>query len=74
MEEIKLLNNAFKIYNLNDTPNLSKNVLDYILLRLIENRENFEKMIEMLKVDISFKDILNAFNEAYKENDFYKKK
>lgn len=74
MEEIKLLNNAFKIYNLNDTPNLSKNVLDYILLRLIENRENFEKMIEMLKEDISFKDILNAFNEAYKENDFYKKK
>lgn len=73
MEEIKLLNNAFKIYNLNDIPNLSKNVLDYILSRLIANRENFEKMIEMLKTDITFNDILNAFNEAYRENDFYKK-
>ena len=73
MEEIKLLNNAFRIYNLNDNPDLSKKVLDYILLRLIDNKENFEKMIEMLKVDMSFDDILNAFNEAYKENDFYKK-
>ncbi len=73
MEEIKLLNNAFRIYNLNDTPDLSKKVLDYILLRLIDNKENFEKMIEMLKAEISFNDILNAFNEAYKESDFYKK-
>ena len=73
MEEIKLLNNAFRIYNLNDNPDLSKRVLDYILLRLIDNKENFEKMIEMLKIDISFNDILNAFNEAHKENDFYKK-
>ena len=30
-------------------------------------------MIEMLKKDISFNDILNAFNEAYKANDFDKK-
>ena len=73
MEEIKLLNGAFKIYNLNDNPDLSKKVLDYILLKLLDNKENFEKMIEMLKVDMSFDDILNAFNEAYKENDFYKK-
>lgn len=73
MEEIKLLNNAFRIYNLNDIPDLSKRVLDYILLRLIDNKENFEKMIEMLKTDITFNDILNTFNEAYKENDFYKK-
>ena len=73
MEEIKLLNNAFRIYNLNDIPDLSKRVIDYILLRLIDNKENFEKMIEMLKEVISFNDILNAFNEAYKENDFYKK-
>lgn len=73
MEEIKLLNDAFKIYNLNDIPDLSKRVLEYILLRLIDNKENFEKMIEMLKEDISFNDILNAFKEACKENDFYKK-
>lgn len=73
MEEIKLLNKAFKIYNLNNIPDLSKRVLDYILLRLIDNKENFEKMIEMLKTDISFNDILNAFKEAYAENDFYKK-
>ena len=72
MEEIKLLNDAFRIYNLNDNPDLSKRVLDYILLRLIDNKENFEKMIEMLKVDMSFNDILNAFKEAYKENDYYK--
>lgn len=73
MEEIKLLNNVFKIYNLNDTPDLSKKVLDYILLRLIANKANFEKMIEILKAEISFNDIINAFNEAYKKNDFYKK-
>lgn len=73
MEEIKLLNDAFRIYNLNDIPDLSKKILDYILLRLIDNKENFEKMIEMLKAEISFNDILNAFNEAYKEKDFYKK-
>lgn len=73
MEEIKLLNSAFRIYNLNDIPDLSKRVLDYILLRLIDNKQNFEKMIEMLKTDITFNDILNTFNEAYKENDFYKK-
>ena len=73
MEEIKLLNDAFRIYNLNYIPDLSKRVLDYILLRLIDNKENFEKMIEILKEDVSFNDILNAFKEAYKENDFYKK-
>lgn len=73
MEEIKLLNNAFRIYNLNDIPDLSKRILDYILLRLIDNKENFEKMIEISRAEISFNDILAAFNEAYKENDFYKK-
>lgn len=73
MEEIKLLNNAFKIYNLNTTPDLSNNVLDYIFARLIANRENFETMIEMLKENISFDDILNAFKESYRENDYYKK-
>lgn len=73
MEEIKLLNKAFKIYNLNDDPDISKRVLDYILLRVMDNKDNFEKMIEMLKAEISFDDILNAFNEAYREKDFYKK-
>lgn len=73
MEEIKLLNEAFKIYNLNDDPDISKRVLDYILLRLIDNKDNFEKMIEMLKAEISFDDILNAFKRAYREIDFYKK-
>lgn len=73
MEEIELLNNAFKIYNLNGTPDLPKMILNYILSRLIANKENFEQMIEMLKADISFNDILNAFNEAYRENDLYNK-
>ena len=68
-EEIELLNNAFKIYNLKDIPDLSNVILNYILSRLIANKENFEKMIEMLNVDISFNDILNVFNEAYKEKD-----
>lgn len=73
MEEIKLLNNAFKIYNLNDTPDLSNTVLNYILSRLISNKGNFEQMIEMLKVDISFDDILDAFNESYRGKDYYKR-
>lgn len=72
-EEIELLNNAFKIYNLKDIPDLSNVILNYILSRLIANKENFEKMIEMLNVDISFNDILNVFNEAYKEKDLYNK-
>ena len=73
MEEIKLLNDAFKVYNLNDDPELSKKVLDYILSRILDNKENFEKMIEMLDANVSFDDILNAFKEAYREADFYKK-
>ena len=73
MEEIKLLNNAFKIYNLNDTQNLSNIVLNYISIRLIANRASFEQMIEMLKSNISFNDILHAFDVAYKQRDYYKK-
>lgn len=73
MEEIKLLNDAFKIYNLNDIPDIHNSILDYISSRLIANKDNFETMIEMLKMNITFNDILNAFNEAYRENDFYKK-
>ena len=73
MEEIKLLNDAFRIYNLNDIPNLSNKILDYILLRLMDNKENFEKMIKMLDVKISFDNILKVFKEAYMEKDFYKK-
>ena len=62
MEEINLLNSAFRIYNLNDIPDLSKRVLDYILLRLIDNKQNFEKIIEMLKTDITFNDIYRFTN------------
>lgn len=47
MEEINLLNNAFRIYNLNDIPDLSKRVLDYILLRLIDNKENFDVSVKL---------------------------
>ena len=49
MEEIKLLNNAFKIYNLNENPELEKNILNYISTRFVANRENFEKIIDILK-------------------------
>ena len=49
MEEIKLLNNAFKIYNLNENPELEKNILNYISTSLVSNRENFEKIIDILK-------------------------
>lgn len=72
MDEVVLLNDAFRIYNLNSTPDLSKKILDYILLRLIANKENIETMIEMLNADISFNDILSAFKDAYREKDFYK--
>lgn len=47
MEEINLLNNAFRIYNLKDIPDLSKRVLDYILLRLIDNKENFDVSVKL---------------------------
>lgn len=72
MEEIKLLKNAYRIYNLNDRQDLSNKILNYISTRLIANRSNFEQMIEMLNADIKFNDILTAFNNAYKEKDYYK--
>ena len=73
MEEIKLLNNAFKIYNLNTEPELSKNILNYISTRLVANRENFEQVIELLKSSISFSDIIKAFDVANNEEEYYKK-
>lgn len=73
MEEIKLLNNAFKIYNLNETPELEKNILNYISTRLVANRENFEKIIDILKSNITFDDIIKAFDLANREEEYYKK-
>ena len=73
MEELKLLNNAFEIYNLKDVQDLSNSVLNYISTRLIANRSSLEQMIELYKSDISFKDILNEFNNAYRQKDYYKK-
>ncbi len=72
MEEINLLNNAFRIYNLNDTLDLSERVLKYILSRIIANKTYIQQMIDISGTEISFNDIYNAFDEAYKENDFYK--
>lgn len=72
MEEIKLLNNAYKIYNLDNREDLSNKILNYISTRIIANRFTFEQMIKVLNADISFYDILNTFNNAYKEKEYYK--
>lgn len=72
MEEIKLLENAYRLYNLDNRDDISIKVLNYISTRLLANRSSFEQMIEMLNLTISFKDILHAFNVAYIEQDYYK--
>ena len=46
-EEIRALNNAFEIYNLDDRLDLSKNILDYIASRLQDNKGPITQMIEL---------------------------
>lgn len=72
MDEIKLLKEAYKIYNLDNREDISNKILDYISVRIIANRSSIEQMIEMLKLDITFNDILDTFNSAYKEKEYYK--
>lgn len=68
MEEIKLLNNAFNIYNLDNRENIEEKILKYILNRLIVNRSAIEEMIKMMKENISYQDIIDSFMKASEEN------
>lgn len=72
MEEIQVLNNAFKIYNLNNEPDLSNRILDYILTRLLDNELLINRIIDNLNEPYKYKDLLDAFKKAYQEEDFYK--
>ena len=72
MEEIKNLNEAFKVYNLNDDPDISKKIIDNILSRLLDNQFQINELNSVVKEGVSFDDILNSFKEAYRETDYYK--
>lgn len=67
MEEVKLLNNAFNIYNLDNRESLEERMLKYILNRLIVNRSSIEQMIILLKENITYQDIIEAFMKASEE-------
>ncbi len=71
-EEIKLLNSAYEIYNLDDRENLSNKILNYIADRLLINRNYINQLIEILNLNITFTDIWNAFEEERKVEEHYK--
>ena len=72
-EEIKLLNDAFEIYNLDDREDISTKVLDYIADRILANRYYINQLIELLKEDYTFTDIWDAFENARNVEEHYKK-
>ncbi len=73
MEEIQILNKAFNTYNLNNEPDLSNKILNYILERILDNEPNIRQMADVTKEGVTFEEILNAFNDAYREEEYYKK-
>ena len=71
-EEIALLKNAYETYNLDIRENVSTDVLLYIRGRLIENKEFLEQLISVTKENITFSEIINAFDRAFKQKEAYK--
>lgn len=72
MEEIELLNNAFEIYNLDNREDLSEQILDYIADRLLINKSNIIRLIEILEEKVTFSDIWNSFEQERSEKSHFK--
>lgn len=71
-EQMNLKKQAFKFYNLSHDDMISKKVLEYARLRLVENKELFEDLIRVCGEEITFDDILRVFDETAKD-EVYKK-
>ena len=71
-EQMMLKKNAYKFYNLSHDEQISKKILEYVRLRLVENKDLFEDLIKICGEDITFEDLLDVFDEASK-NELYKK-
>lgn len=71
-EQMMLKKNAYKFYNLSHDEQISKKILEYVRLRLVENKDLFEDLIKICGDDITFEDLLDIFDETSK-NELYKK-
>lgn len=71
-EQMMLKKNAYKFYNLSHDEQISKKILEYVRLRLVENKDLFEDLIKICGEDITFEDLLDVFDETSK-NELYKK-
>ncbi|MBR1540878.1 MAG: hypothetical protein IJ629_07055 [Clostridia bacterium] len=71
-EKLKILNIAFETYNLDDRENLEEELLNYISVRLLLNKETIKSLIETLEEEVTFHDIWDAFEKARAEESHYK--
>lgn len=73
-EEIKLLKNAYETYNLDNREEVANKVLAYIKIRLNENKNFIEQLLEATKEceKVSFDDIISAFDRACNRKEIYK--
>ena len=71
-EQMMLKKNAYKFYNLSHDEQISKKILEYVRLRLVENKDLFEDLIKICGENITFEDLLDVFDETSK-NELYKK-
>lgn len=70
--ELCLLNSAYESYNLDERKNISDEILRYIRERIVENKELIEKIINSSKENITFDELLNAYDEEVKKQGKYK--
>lgn len=72
-DEMIFIKNAYNSYNLKSDEQLSNKVLSFLKTRLEENKEELEKLIEIFKEEISFKDLIDCFEKEMSEPEIYKK-
>lgn len=71
-KELCLLNSAYESYNLDKRENISKQVLEYIRIKIIENKELIENIIKYSNEDITFERILEVYDEECSHESEYK--
>lgn len=70
-KEIELRNLAYEKYNTDKRENISRKILNYIKTRIIANKDNFEILLQL--EDVTYEDILKAFEEEMNVKEEYKK-
>ena len=71
-EQMMLKKNAYKFYNLSHDEQIARKILEYVRLRLVENKDLFEDLIKICGEKVAFEELLNVFDEASKD-ELYKK-